>query len=662
MHKASLKATDRAASNSSHQDSTVHSVVRNGLGSPEWSNHRLVLQPSLKINAPGDRFEQEAERVANQVMRMPAPDLQRATCSCGKPAGPDGMCQACQEKQLSIQRVAAGKAGQRAAPPIVDQVVQQPGRPLDGTTRNFMQSRFGQDFGEVRVHADAQAAASANAVHAHAYTVGQNVVFGPGTFSPTTKTGQRLLAHELTHVLQQRDTSDYSIQRVPLESLDLDTSTRGLHERLADEFAAETGHQSQPGVQYTEEYQQWLQEKSDKYKFQPPKVTRQNPLDRVQNGRITSHTFLMINGTKFLPGGTIGTLSEQYRNAITPPSIVFTPSGADVNCRFGDEFQIQSSAEIVVHSAPGRNGWQKTMNPNDVLQPADQPRCAGQASVPVTLRGNPSDADYAKIIEDGEREHARALESLHDKHFVPYYHFVRSLRASGANETECGASLRKQVGKRDTQAALGFIFGDLAETRRFDDPTLGTHHSRITPTIDPDCKAITLTAGQIRTQRPGLDPGNVRTIAPTTTRVDPTKLVVDGRNLNEETRTIRSFNSAENARLALQLFQHHGITEMLRLGTFEFLLAGGHAPRGSIAGPNERKIDPDFYQVTFGVPNPTDWSIIEVVGDTPLLIHDFDANRDQAYSAVALMRQHGFNREVWLGPAHSPELKFFRKD
>ena len=88
-------------------------------------------------------------------------------------------------------------------PPIVHEVLHSPGQPLDSATRAFMEPRFGHDFSQVRVHTDAKAAQSALAVNALAYALGRDVVFGVGQYAPRTRTGQRLLAHELTHVVQQ---------------------------------------------------------------------------------------------------------------------------------------------------------------------------------------------------------------------------------------------------------------------------------------------------------------------------------------------------------------------------------------------------------------------------------------------------------------------------
>jgi hypothetical protein len=90
-------------------------------------------------------------------------------------------------------------------PPIVHEVIRSPGQRLDAATRTFMEPRLGYNFGSVRVHNDTRAAESARAVNAVAYTVGQNVVFSAGQFAPQSREGQKLLAHELTHVMQQQE-------------------------------------------------------------------------------------------------------------------------------------------------------------------------------------------------------------------------------------------------------------------------------------------------------------------------------------------------------------------------------------------------------------------------------------------------------------------------
>src|SRR5689334_3789093 len=102
-----------------------------------------------------------------------------------------------------LQRSAPDGGGAFSAPAVVRDVLNSTGRALDAGTRAYMESRFGHDFSQVRVHTDAQAAESAQAVNALAYTVGRDVVFAKDRYAPTTGEGRKLLAHELVHVAQQ---------------------------------------------------------------------------------------------------------------------------------------------------------------------------------------------------------------------------------------------------------------------------------------------------------------------------------------------------------------------------------------------------------------------------------------------------------------------------
>ena len=104
----------------------------------------------------------------------------------------------------ALQRSPLGDEVSPVAPPVVDGVLRSPGRPLEPAVRTYFEPRFGQDFSDVRVHSDRSAAEAARAVDARAFTVGRNVVFGKGQYAPDTPGGKRLLAHELTHVVQQR--------------------------------------------------------------------------------------------------------------------------------------------------------------------------------------------------------------------------------------------------------------------------------------------------------------------------------------------------------------------------------------------------------------------------------------------------------------------------
>lgn len=150
-----------------------------------------AIQAKLKINEEGGSYEQEADRVAEQVMWMA--ESPKAGIYSGVSTSP------------IVQRRAKDSRGDDVvAPAIVNEVLSSPGRPLDTDTRNYFEPRFGYDFSQVRLYTGARAAESARAINALAYTTGNNIVFGALQHAHNTRDGQKLLAHELTHVVQQQ--------------------------------------------------------------------------------------------------------------------------------------------------------------------------------------------------------------------------------------------------------------------------------------------------------------------------------------------------------------------------------------------------------------------------------------------------------------------------
>ena len=161
------------------------------------------VQTKSVISRPGHGYEREADRVSEQVMRMPGRQNERA-CACG------GTCPRCRtehpghgNESLHARRVGAGGSGQMEVPPVVHEVLRAPGSPMNPAARAFMEPRFGHDFGRVRVHTEGQAAEAAGELKAKAFTVGRHIVFGAGRYQPQSQEGRRLLAHELAHVIQQ---------------------------------------------------------------------------------------------------------------------------------------------------------------------------------------------------------------------------------------------------------------------------------------------------------------------------------------------------------------------------------------------------------------------------------------------------------------------------
>ncbi|WP_207632942.1 eCIS core domain-containing protein [Foetidibacter luteolus] len=162
-----------------------------------------LIQPKLTVNKPGDSYEQEADTMADHVMRMPAG---AAPQPLFKPSlsAVQRKCAHCEEEEKKMQRKEKG-SGENSSGATLDNYVSGlgGGQQLPNETRSFFEPRFGQNFSNVRVHTDAVAAKSAQSINALAYTTGNNIVFNSGQYAPQTDTGKRLLAHELTHVVQQ---------------------------------------------------------------------------------------------------------------------------------------------------------------------------------------------------------------------------------------------------------------------------------------------------------------------------------------------------------------------------------------------------------------------------------------------------------------------------
>jgi uncharacterized protein DUF4157 len=176
--------------------------------------------------------------------------LQRK-CACGNHTVVGGECGACKQKrEATLQRPPLSPAPVYEVPPLVHEVLRAPGQPLDTATRAFMEPRFGHDFSGVRVHTDAQAAESARAVNALAYTVGRDVVFGAGQYLPRSDAGQQLLAHGLTHDRGVPPTSDRANGAIQAK-LTIGASNDPLEQeadRIADQVLAAPAHLAVSGA------------------------------------------------------------------------------------------------------------------------------------------------------------------------------------------------------------------------------------------------------------------------------------------------------------------------------------------------------------------------------------------------------------------------------
>jgi hypothetical protein len=173
-----------------------------------------VVQAKLKIGQPGEKYEREADRVADMVLRIPDPQAHNEPTITPLTQVPhiQWQCPACENEMIRQEMEDEEVLQRKETNNSLSQVpsnfetkmsTQGIGKPLPESVQNYFEPRFGYDFSQVRVHNDVNAAESAKAISARAYTFGKNIFFGIGEFAPETPKGMRLLAHELSHTIQQ---------------------------------------------------------------------------------------------------------------------------------------------------------------------------------------------------------------------------------------------------------------------------------------------------------------------------------------------------------------------------------------------------------------------------------------------------------------------------
>ena len=191
---------------------------KRGKKSPVFFSQRI--QKKLSVGSVNDSFELEADHMANLVMRMSASRphtgavLQSKCSSCGQ-------VEELQRKEIKKKISPFGQQAQssdsnRFAPSHVEKAIYNSlgkGSNMDSSTKNFMEKRFGLEFSDVKIHSGSEAIKMSRDLNAHAFTVGKNIYFNEGKYNPNTESGKYLLAHELTHTIQQSGGAHKFLQR-----------------------------------------------------------------------------------------------------------------------------------------------------------------------------------------------------------------------------------------------------------------------------------------------------------------------------------------------------------------------------------------------------------------------------------------------------------------
>ena len=176
------------------------------------------IQPKLRISQPEDPLEKEADDISEKIVGMDY------SSSSDTKSGNENKCKEQgynnNKKQNQINKknnpkrhAVKGSIETNETKNVIKKITSNGGEPLESTTKEFMESRFGYDFSNVKIYTDREAERSAKSIDAVAYTAGNNITFARGQYSPQTLEGRRLLAHELTHVIQQSRTNNSASHR-----------------------------------------------------------------------------------------------------------------------------------------------------------------------------------------------------------------------------------------------------------------------------------------------------------------------------------------------------------------------------------------------------------------------------------------------------------------
>lgn len=392
-----------------------------------WLLQGCRVQPKLDLGSPNDPCELEADRAADEIMRMTKPPARKSCPGC------DNKSPRLHRSVSRLRKRSVPGTNSALHPQLVSgiQGLKGKGRRLSAPERRFFEPRFGEDFSAVRLHNDGFANQLADAINARAFVQGNDIVFGARQYQPGSRQGMTLMAHELSHVVQQQCSGS--------------TLRRAI-------------------------------------KFTDPVPVRDNPIKRVLSEPTLGYTLPSVKGTP---------LPDDYKkagqlvfSALQPQQTTYDPQTKE--CRFA-EFDVYFSADVTVITQATSNQWTMSMPGKDVK---GLPTCHGQASVPVTMTGKPDGQTIVGLVDAFEQEHVDDLKALYGKHLEPHYQFLMGLRGQGDDASKCQESLMSSLGDKDAKAVDTFLKEWLAAVAGRD--SAGGHTMKNTVKSDAGCSYVNI--------------------------------------------------------------------------------------------------------------------------------------------------------------------------
>lgn len=416
----------------------------------------------------------------------PAPvasGLLQRKCACGGASGLAGECKECSEEKQKLMRSEKG-AARGSIPPVVHEVLSSPGEPLEESTRASMESRFGHDFSHVRVHTDSRAAESADAVNAFAYTVGHNIVFADGKFSPSTSSGRQLIAHELTHVVQQSRAG---------ASGGGDLVVEPPHTQMEQQAKQAAAMQDGPGTFDDSQISPAPVSIQRTAKWQYGTVSQELNLAERFTTATNQHagqTLFMLNGTAFAPGINIATA----RSALNRPTIKSTPrADRGVDCSF-DTLPHNEGTYDTKTIDNGKWQFQTTKKRLAELFPKLKAcKKAGGGDSILTIQDNP---DVTKNTRLHEEQHAIDDKATFETLVAPWDNRLTQAKQNnqtmaGVDAPDCETKLYSLATRQQPAALIQSIIDDIgARATTFHRSAAGQNVTIYDVVEGTDCNAV----------------------------------------------------------------------------------------------------------------------------------------------------------------------------
>jgi hypothetical protein len=273
------------------------------------------------------------------------------------------------------------------------------GQPLTPSVRAFFESRFGHDFGYVRLHTDSLAAQLTQSLNARGFTVGHDVVLGAGQYSAQTFEGKKLIAHELTHVLQQSNAKPLIFRKI---------------------------------------------------QFNNPKYFKKNPIPKILSGATR------LGFTK--PTFNNKSLTSDFKynrnliiKALAPKRLNYDPLTKE--CTFSD-FDVTVSANVYIPTEPKGDNWNMSLLGSEIKK---VPNCHQAGYKTVFMIGSPSSKAIYELIKNNEQEHINDLKHLYNEHLEKHFTWLFSLKENGTDGGKCTQNLVGALGKQDSHVADEFL-------------------------------------------------------------------------------------------------------------------------------------------------------------------------------------------------------------